>query len=209
MLKPAVLIALVASSYALPFGDGVEDGNAYIDSILSFEMPSRMPRLDPLETFNFQPVNANNRDVSVRFVSTSMTGLRNIRRDGDCQLTSAVDDQPRTLRCALKTDLHYDVVVNMTSGNTALHGVSVSGTFENVTGPLTLTFTGLFPVKAEFPASFDRMTYMKSLESSHAEWYNLFYSEHYTVMIYLFEYTTRKVFASEFLRAAKDTPFPQ
>lgn len=209
MLKATVLIVLVAGSYALPFGTGVEDANAYIDSIINFEMPERMYHLDPLTSSNFQPVNANNRDVKVRFVSTRVTGLRDIRRDGDCQLTPSVDDQPRKLECVLRTDLHYSVVVNATNGNVALHDVSVSGSFENVTGPLIFTFQGLFPKKAEFQARFDAMTHRTRLEVAHAEWYKFFHSEYYRVMIYLFEYATKRVYASEFLRASKDIPFPE
>lgn len=207
MSRPLLLAR--PGSYALPYGTGVEDANAYIDYIINFEMPGRLRPLDPLTSSNFQPVNANNRDVSVRFVSTRVTGLRNIRREGDCQLTPSVDDKPRTLQCVFRTDLHYSVVVNATSGNVSLHDVSGSGTFENVTGPLIFTFEGLFPKKVEFQARFDRMIQETRPERLYAEWYNLFSSEYHTVMIYLFEYTTRRVFASEFLRATKDVPFPE
>uniref|UniRef100_G3MTN7 FHA domain-containing protein n=1 Tax=Amblyomma maculatum TaxID=34609 RepID=G3MTN7_AMBMU len=168
-----------------------------------------MATLDPLTSRNFQPINGNHRDISVRFLSTNVTGLRQIRRDGDCQLTRAVDEHPTTLRCSLLTDLHYEVVVNFRYNNMTIRNLSVNGTFYDVKGPLTVTFKRSLPVKLDFSPRFDAMVNSLARRFPRPKWYDLMEKEFYLTMIHLFEFATQKAFATEMFRAAKDVPFPE
>ncbi|XP_077483600.1 uncharacterized protein LOC144093773 [Amblyomma americanum] len=218
MWTALLLIAFVAGTHGLS-GDVtaedvnpiVEDANAYVDSVIEFELPRRMGILDPLTRRNFQPINGNHLYVSVRFVTINMTGFRQIRRDGDCQVTRVVDERRTTVRCDLLTDLDYLVVVNATAThkNIERRNVKVNGTFHAVKGPLTVTFERSLPVKVEFSPRYDGMANSVAQKYPRPMWYEFLEHEFYFTMIQLFEYATQKVFATEMLRAVKDIPFPE
>ncbi|KAH7952044.1 hypothetical protein HPB52_017408 [Rhipicephalus sanguineus] len=192
-------------------GANVEDANAYIDSVLEFELPKRMATLDPLKAHNFQPVNGHHLNgTNMRFVFFEVTGLQDIRRDGDCQLTRADEEHPTTLECTLATELRYDVVANVTYQNTTLHDVKINGTFEGVRGPLTVTFQRSLPAKVEFSPRYDATWDSVSLSrQARPHWYVIMEREIYLQMINVFEFVTKKAFAKAMFNAAKEVPFPE
>ncbi|KAL1443179.1 hypothetical protein MTO96_030416 [Rhipicephalus appendiculatus] len=189
----------------------VEDANAYIDSVLEFELPKRMATLDPLTARNFQPVNGHHLNgTNMRFVFFRVTGLRDIRRDGDCQLTRANEEHPTTLECNLATELRYDVVANLTYPNTTRRNVKINGTFEGVRGPLTVTFQRSLPTKVEFSPRYEAMRDSVSVRrQARPNWYVVMEREIHLQMISVFEYATERAFAKAMLNAAKEVPFPE
>lgn len=192
-------------------GASVEDANAYIDSVLEFELPKRMAALDPLKAHNFQPVNGHHLNgANMRFVFFKVTGLRDIRRDGDCQLTRADEERPTTLECNLATKLGYDVVANLTYQNTTLHNLKINGTFEGVRGPLTVTFERSLPAKVEFSPRYDAMwNSVSRSQQARPRWYDIMEREIHLQMLNVFEFVTKKAFAKAMFNAAKEVPFPE
>ncbi|XP_037572864.1 uncharacterized protein LOC119455533 [Dermacentor silvarum] len=211
MLAAIFVIALIGGSHGFESDADVEDANAYVDSVLEFELPRRMATLDPVKARDFQPMNGKHLyGPSVRFVFFSVTGFRDIRRDGDCQLTRADEEHPTVLQCKLSTKLRYDVVVNMTYENTTMHDVRINGTFHGVSGPLTVTFRRSLPVKVEFSPRYDVMLDSVGMRRARPHWYTgIMEREFHLAMIHVFEFATRRVFAKEMFNAAKDVPFPE
>nr|XP_037279341.1 uncharacterized protein LOC119172378 [Rhipicephalus microplus] len=196
---------------ALDNNANVEDANAYIDSVLEFELPKHTAKLDPLKARNFQPVNGHHLNgTNMRFVFFSVTGLRDISRDGDCQLTRANEEHPTTLECNLATELRYDVVAELTYPNATLRKVKINGTFEGVRGPLTVTFERSLPAKVEFSPRYDAMWDSVSAgRKARPTWYAVMERELHLQMMNVFEYATKRVFAKAMLNAAKEVPFPE
>ncbi|XP_050034058.1 uncharacterized protein [Dermacentor andersoni] len=210
MLAAIFVVALIGGSRGFENNADVEDANAYVDSVLEFELPRRMATLDPVKARDFQPMNGKSlHGPWVRFVSFSVAGLRDIRRDGDCQLTRADEERPTTLECTLSTELRYDVVVNMTYGNTTRPHVRINGTFHGVRGPLTVTFKRSLPAKVEFSPRYELMLDSVGAGPARPHWYGRVEREFHVAMSHVFDFATRKVFAKEMFNAAKDVPFPE
>lgn len=210
MLAAIFIVAFAVGSHGLGYDPDVEDANAYVDSVLEFELPSRAGIFDPLTTHGFQPMNGHHLNgPSVRFVSFSVTGLRDVRRDGDCQLIRAQDEQPTTLKCDLSTELSYVAVVNMTFGNTTMHNVRLNGTFHGVKGPLTVIFRRSLPEKVEYVPRYEYMVDNVAWQQVRPHWYDVIQREFYLAMIHVFEFATNKVFAQQMFYAAKGVPFPE
>ncbi|XP_070394171.1 uncharacterized protein [Dermacentor albipictus] len=210
MLAAIFVVALIGGSCGFEKDADVEDANAYVDSVLEFELPRRMATLDPVKARDFQPMNGKSlHGPWVRFVFFSVTGLRDILRDGDCQLTRADDERPTSLECTLSTELRYDVVVNVTYGNTTRHNVRINGTFHGVSGPLTVTFQRSLPAKVEFSPRYEFMLDSVGMRPARPHWYGKVDREFHVAMSHVFNFVTRKAFAKEMFNAARDVPFPE
>ncbi|XP_075549621.1 uncharacterized protein LOC142583158 [Dermacentor variabilis] len=210
MLAAIFVVALIGGSRGFENNADVEDANAYVDSVLEFELPARMATLDPVQARDFQPMNGKHlHGPWVRFVFFSVTGLRDIRRRGDCQLTRADEERPTTLECTLSTELRYDVVVNMTYENTTRHHVPINGTFHGVSGPLTVAFKRSLPAKVEFSPRYEFMLDSVGTGPARPHWYDRVEREFHVAMSHVFYFATRKAFAKEMFNAAKDVPFPE
>ncbi|CAN7980727.1 unnamed protein product [Ixodes pacificus] len=203
----AIFVTLIASSMGgLPTVDK-QGANLYIDLILYAEKTSTQSHLDPLLMENFQPVNYNHRNVSVRFVRSKVKGLGEFRRKGDCNVTRSLESNTREIVCQLSTRLRFNGVMNVTYQGVTKPEVAGRALFYGVKGPLTMVLRGWKTLSVEFSPRFDGAE-MSLGESKDCGKNTAICHEFYTRLIHLFEYATQKVFVKAILNGARRVPLP-
>ncbi|KAM7314470.1 hypothetical protein ISCGN_004254 [Ixodes scapularis] len=201
----AIFVTLIASSVGGFLTDDTQGANLYIDWILLAAKTSTQSHLDPLLRENFQPINGNHRDVSVRFVRSKLKGLGEFRRKGDCNVTRSLESNTREIVCQLSTELRFNGVMNVTYQGVTKPEVAATALFYGVNGPVTMLLKGWKTLSVKFSPRYDGAQISLG-ESKDCGKNAAVCHEFYTQLIHLFEYATQKVFVKAILNGARRVP---
>lgn len=203
-----IFIAIIAGATGSPVDDSkIDDANLYMDWIVDSVLQKNIGHLDPLVTYNFQPYNGHHRDMSIRFVHFNVTGLSHFARHGNCDPIESDGSGIASVKCELVTHLHYLVVVDVTFKGVTTKNVTLTGTFLNVKGPVTIRMQKSKTVSVEFSPYFDENAWNFD-EIEHKFGKMPIRRELHAKLITMFDFVTRIVFRREMFHATQRVPFP-